>query len=163
MIGKFTEGLKLKNLLTIVLVVSVLVISGCINQGDVIVNRNSSSNGVVYSGNVEKIEVFHFHGNQQCQGCINVGKCAEDAVNEYFQDEQELDLVIFAHVNGDLPENADLVQQYGAAGSSLWIGVYDEDGSFSKEQNINVWYKTSDMEKCREYIKVVIEEKLQGE
>jgi len=109
---------------------------------------------------VEKVEVLHFHGTQQCQGCINVGKCAEDAVNQYFMAEQKSGLVVFAHVNGDLPENANLVKQYGATGSSLWIGVYAKDGNFSKEQNVNVWYKTNDMEKCREYIKDVIEGKL---
>ena len=70
--------------------------------------------------------------------------------------------MVFIHVNGELPENANLVKQYGATGSSLWIGVYGKDGNFSKEQNINVWYKTGDMEKCREYIKDVIVEKLSG-
>lgn len=153
----------MKRIIAIFLLSAVLVSSGCVNQSEGNSVANPEGNTAAYSGNVEKVEVFHFHGNQQCQGCINVGKCAEDAVNEYFQDEQGSGLVVFAHVNGDLPENADLVQQYGATGSSLWIGVYDEDGSFSKEQNINVWYKTSDMEKCREYIKGVIEEKLQGE
>jgi hypothetical protein len=153
----------MKRIIAIFLLSAVLVSSGCVNQSEGNSVANPEGSTAAYSGNVEKVEVFHFHGNQQCQGCINVGKCAEDAVNEYLQDEQGSGLVVFAHVNGDLPENTDLVQQYGATGSSLWIGVYDEDGSFSKEQNINVWYKTSDMEKCREYIKGVIEEKLQGE
>ncbi len=92
-----------------------------------------------------------------------MGRCAEDAVNQYFQDEQESGLVVFGHVNGQLPENAELVKKYGATGSSLWIGIYGKDGGFFKEQNINVWYKTGDMEKCREYLKEVIEEKLKGE
>lgn len=153
----------MKRIIVIFILAAVLVSSGCVNQGDGNSVANPEGSSTSYSDSVEKVEVFHFHGNHQCQGCINVGKCAEDAVNEYFQDEQESGLVVFAHVNGDLPENADMVQQYGATVSSLWIGIYGEDGTSSKEQNMNVWYKTSDMEKCREYIKGVIEEKLQGE
>lgn len=153
----------MKKIIILSFLILVLFSSGCINQGNETVNNNSLGSVDVYSGNVEKVEVFHFHGNQQCQGCINVGQCAEDAVNEYFQYEQKTGLIVFDHVNADLPENAELAQKYEVTGSSLWIGIYYEDGTFSKEQNINVWYKTSDMEKCREYIKGAIEEKLRGE
>jgi len=116
----------------------------------------------VNSWSVDKVEVLHFHGEYQCISCINVGKCAEEAVSDFFSDEQNSGVVYFAHVNGELSENAALVQKYEATGSSLWIGVYNKDGSFSKEQNINVWYKTSNMGKCKEYIKGVIGAKLTG-
>jgi hypothetical protein len=150
-----------KEMIAILVLVCVLLISGCTSQNQSDKTANDPISTLTNDASaVQKVEVLHFHGNHQCQGCINVGKCAEDAVNEYFQSEQKSGTVVFAHVNGDLPENAGLVQQYGATGSSLWIGVYDKDGGFSKEQNTNVWYKTSDMEKCREYIKGVIEEKL---
>ena len=136
------------------------VLSGCTTSQQSNTSVLNQGIAAMPANGVEKIEVLHFHGTQQCQGCINVGKCAEDAVNQYFMAEQKSGLVAFAHVNGDLPENANLVKQYGAAGSSLWIGVYTKDGNFSKEQNVNVWYKTNDMEKCREYIKGVIDEKM---
>lgn len=157
----------MKRVVILILLMGILISSGCVNKGpnenDLVDNsQNQEMSIAIIPSEVEKIEVLHFHGNQQCQGCINVGKCAEDAVNEYFQDEQKSGLVVFAHVNGQLPENSGLVQKYGATGSSLWIGVYNQDGTFSKEQNINVWYKTGDMEKCREYIKEVIEGKMEG-
>ena len=153
----------MKRIIVVFLLIAIMISSGCVNQNEGDSNTNPEGSNTSYSGNVEKIEVLHFHGNQQCQGCINIGKCAEDAVNEYFQYEQKTGLIVFDHVNADLPENAELAQKYEVTGSSLWVGVYAEDGSFSKEHNINVWYKTSDMEKCREYIKGVIEEKLKGE
>lgn len=108
------------------------------------------------------MEVLHFHGTHQCVSCINVGKCAEMAVNTSFAEEARAGTVYFAHVNGDLTENAELVKKYGAAGSSLWIGVYKKDGNFSREQNTDVWYKTSEMNKCAEYLAGVIAEKLEG-
>ena len=158
----------MKKIVILFLLIGVIVSSGCVSHEgdnkDTVANPNSSTtvNDISYSDNVEKVEVFHFHGNHQCQGCINIGKCAEDAVNEFFQYEQKEGMVLFGHINAELPENAELAEKYEVTGSSFWIGVYGKDGSFSKEQNINVWYKTSDMEKCREYMKGVIEEKLGG-
>jgi hypothetical protein len=153
-----------KEMVAILALVCVLLISGCTSQNQ---SDKTANNTITTLANdasaVQKVEVLHFHGTHQCQSCINVGRCAEDAINEYFQSEQRFGILVFAHVNAELPENADLVQQYDPTGSSLWIGVYNKNGSFSKEQNINVWYKTSDMEKCREYIKEVIEGKLKGE
>ena len=158
----------MKKVIVMLLLAVIIVSSGCVNQEEAKsgiksdITEPTTAKGASYSKSIEKVEVLHFHGNRQCQGCINVGKCAEDAVNQYFQKEQESGLVIFKHINGELSENLDIVQQYGAIGSSLWIGVYKNDDIVSKEQNINVWYKTSDMEKCRECIKDVIEEKLKG-
>ena len=145
-------------------IVLVLFASGCtssVNTNDD--NETGNVVSVEQAVQAEKLEVYHFHATRQCQGCINVGKCAEDTVNEYFKNEENSGTLVFAHVNMELPENEDLVRQYGPTGSSLWIGVYDKDGDFSKEQNTAVWYKTGDMEKCVEYIKGVIEEKLRGE
>lgn len=158
----------MKKIIIMFLLVAILISSGCINQEEDNPNTNldiintTTGKNISYSENVEKIEIFHFHGNNQCQGCINIGKCAEDSVNEYFQYEQKEGLIVFDHINAELPENAELAEKYGVTGSSIWFGVYNNDGSFSKEQNINVWYKTNDMEKCREYMKEVIEEKLKG-
>ena len=147
-------------------IVFVLLASGCTSLSNNVNGvadsiDNQTVNEIITD--VNKVEVYHFHVTRQCQGCINIGKCAEDAVNEYFQSEQESGVVVFAHINAELAENVDLVQQYGPTGSSLWFGVYDNSSGFSKEENTLVWYKTSDMEKCSEYIKGVIEGKLQGE
>lgn len=149
-----------------VIIASVMTVSGCVQDttSDVTGNNTfqNSTNSKTRFMAIEKIEVFHFHTNRQCQGCINVGKCAEGAVNEYFNDELKSGLIVFGHINAELSENAALVQKYEATGASLWIGTYGKDGSFSKEQDIDVWYKTSDMEKCTAYLKGVIEEKLKG-
>jgi len=109
----------------------------------------------------EKIEVYHFHGNSQCYSCVTLGEYAEETVKTHFADELETGKIVFAHVNGELPENAELVRKYGATGSSLWIGVYDESG-FHAEQNTNVWYKLNNKNAFMGYLKGVIQEKLGG-
>jgi thiol-disulfide isomerase/thioredoxin len=114
------------------------------------------------SGPVEKVEVFHFHGNQQCASCIAVGDLAEETVNENFKDELASGRLVFAHVNAEQPENADLAEKYGVTGSSLWIGVHDING-FHKEQDIRVWYLINNRDAYSTYLTGLIAKRLNGD
>ncbi|MEM5804789.1 MAG: nitrophenyl compound nitroreductase subunit ArsF family protein [Candidatus Aenigmatarchaeota archaeon] len=140
------------------LLFSVLLVSGCTK------NESGSVSGSAAAGQhdeIEKLEVIHFHGTHQCYACITVGDYAEETVNTYFKDELKSGKISFRHVNGELSENYELVNKYGVTGASLWIGSYHKDGSFSAEQNINVWYKINNKQDYMNYLKSVIESKLQ--
>jgi len=115
------------------------------------------------AGNIEKIEVYHFHGTNQCYSCKTVGAYAEETLNTFFADELESDKIVFGHINIDLPENQELVKKYETTGSSLWIGTYTSNGKFSKEQNNNVWYKIGNKKEYMDYLNGVIEKKLSGD
>jgi len=112
---------------------------------------------------IEKIEVIHFHGINQCYSCVTMGNLAEETINIYFENELKSGKIIFQHLNLDLSENKDKVIKYGSTGSSLWIGTYYTDGSFSKQEDTNVWYKINDKQDYINYLKGVIESKLSGE
>jgi hypothetical protein len=111
---------------------------------------------------VEKVEVYHFHGHSQCSACIAVGKLAEETVNTYFAQELKSGKVVFGHINAQLAENTELAAKYKVTGSSLWIGVYDNNG-FHPEQNTNVWYKINDKADYMNYLKGIIEKRLAGD
>lgn len=111
---------------------------------------------------IEKLEIYHFHGTNQCHSCVTVGNYAEETVYTYFKDELESGIIVFGHINGELPENKDLIIKYGATGSSLWFGTYGKNEYFSAEVNVNVWYKIDDKESYMIYLKDVIEQKLAG-
>jgi hypothetical protein len=113
------------------------------------------------ASSVEKVEIIHFHGTQQCYSCKAVGSLAEETVNTYFSEELKSGKVTFQHINVDLPANSETVEKYGATGASLWIGVYDQNG-FHPEQNINVWYKINNKNEYMNYLKGIIEERLAG-
>jgi len=121
-----------------------------------------TSSGTQISGDIEKIELIHFHATSQCSSCIAVGKLAEETVNTYFANELKSGKITFQHLNVELPENYELAEKYGSAGASLWIGAYYKDGKFSKEENVNVWYKINNKEDYMNYLKGVIESKLSG-
>jgi hypothetical protein len=113
-------------------------------------------------GTVDKVEVYHFHGNHQCASCIAVGQLAEDTVNTYFADELKSGKIVFGHINAELPENRELATAYGVTGSSLWLGTFDENG-FHKEENTNVWYKINNKEAYMDYLKLILEKRLAGD
>jgi hypothetical protein len=114
------------------------------------------------NGTVEKVEVYHFHRDQECASCIAVGELAEKTVNANFRNELASGRLVFAHVNAEQPENAALAAKYEVTGSSLWIGVYDANG-FHKEQDLNVWYLIDDTEAYSTYLSAVLSKRLNGE
>jgi len=143
-----------------ILFVGIIFISGCTTKSPVDGNAALEIKPIL---NIDKLEIYHFHGTHQCYSCITVGAYAEETVNTYFKDEFDKGIIVFGHINGDLTENQELVKKYGATGSSLWIGTYAKNGSFSAEQNTNVWYKIDNKEAYMTYLKGVIEQKLAGD
>ena len=127
------------------------------------INGNATASGEnKLSSAIEKVEVYHFHATRQCYTCKTVGAYAEETVNTYFADELESGKLVFASVNIELPENKALADKYEAKGSSLLIGVYGKDGTFSKQEDTDVWYKIDNKEEYMSYLKNVIEQKFLG-
>ncbi len=87
---------------------------------------------------VDKIEVVHFHATQQCWSCITVGEYALKTIKEKFPEEYSKGMITFQDVNGELPENRDLVIKYQARGSSLFINTIT-DGEDNISEEITVW------------------------
>ncbi|MDD1696248.1 MAG: nitrophenyl compound nitroreductase subunit ArsF family protein [Methanoregula sp.] len=109
-----------------------------------------------------RVEVYHFHGDQQCSTCIAVGDLAEKTVKANFNDELASGRLVFAHVNYNLPENAALAEKYGVTGSALWIGTYDANG-FHKQQDLDVWYLTDNEDAYTSYLSGIITRRLNGD
>lgn len=153
----------LRTLVLASLILLLLAVSGCTDvsshSGEALSTQSSAAGT---NSTVERVEVFHFHGKQQCYSCITVGDLAEKTVNASFKDELASGRLVFAHVNYDLPENAALKTKYNVTGSSLWIGVYDANG-FHKEQNIRVWSLINDKDAYSTYLSGVITKRLNGD
>jgi len=138
--------------------------AGCTSSSKSSVSPQSSTllTDPVNSFSVEKVEVYHFHGNNQCTSCIAVGDLAEKTVTANFKDELASGRLVFAHINAEQPENRALAEKYGVTGSSLWIGVYDANG-VHKEQDIKVWYLIDDEDAYSMYLSGIIAGRLNGD
>ncbi len=125
-------------LLVLAFITGLLILSGgcgC-NKGFILDNQCSVEPALATRASVSPsvIEVYHFHPAQQCYSCQLLGELAEEAINTSFAQEQADGCVIFAHINAELPENADLVFRYGVISSSLMIGYTNETGFHAKNQ-----------------------------
>jgi hypothetical protein len=150
--------------LSIFFIIVLLFTAGCTASSTHLGAATPSASQPAISSNstVERVEIYHFHGNQQCASCIAVGNLAEKTVNANFKDELASGRLVFAHVNYDLPDNAALAAKYGVTGSSLWLGIYDTNG-FHGQQNMDVWYLTGDKEKYKTYLTGIISKRLNGD
>ncbi len=86
----------------------------------------------------EKIEVVHFHGTYQCPACIKVGKYALETIKTEFPEDYAHGKIVYKDVNGNLPENRDIVIKYRARGSSLFINT-TRNGHDNIEEDLTVW------------------------
>jgi hypothetical protein len=154
----------LRSLIPAGLVILLLAVSGCTDTSTHPGSALSAQPSVAGADNstVERVEVYHFHGKNQCTSCIAVGNLAEKTLNDNFKAELASGRLMFAHVNYDLPENAALATKYNVTGSSLWIGIYDADG-FHKQQNLDVWSLTGDKEAYEIYLSGIITRRLKGD
>ena len=91
----------------------------------------------------DKIEVIHFHGTHQCWSCITVGEYALKTIKEKFTEEYKNGTIVFRDINGELPENKDMVIKYQARGSSLFENAITA-GKDNIEEDITVWRLVSD-------------------
>ena len=158
---------------SILLIASLFIFSACVSdnenqqqiqQTNTQTNTNQG-NTIVFPEkvNVLKVEILHFHPKVQCYSCKTLGTYAEETVNTYYSKELNNGRVTFRHINYELPENEQLVLLYKPPGSALCIGVYDDQGHLYIEENIGVWYRIENKDNFTNYMKQLIDMRLNGD
>lgn len=105
------------------------------NVASEIVNKTQTQS---VKNSADKIEVMHFHATHQCWSCITVGEYALKTIKEKFPEEYKNGIIIFRDINGEFPENKDIVMKYQARGSSLFVNAIT-DNQDNIEEDIKVW------------------------
>jgi hypothetical protein len=163
MTGRVTGIGPLHVLVLAGLVISVICLSGCTDQvsspGPVSTVHPSASGT---TSTIARVEVIHFHGDQQCTSCIVVGALANETVHEFFATELASGRVAFRSINYDDPANDKIVKEYHVTGSSLWITLDDDAGSH-KLQDLDVWSLTNDRDRYKAYLSAIIAKRLKGD
>ncbi len=111
---------------------------GPTDNKNISIKSQNSSTTVPAAILAEKIEVVHFHATQQCWACITLGKYALKTIQEKFPEEYQKGTIVFKDINGELPENKDIVIKYQARGSSLFVNAI-VSGKDNIEEDVNVW------------------------
>lgn len=105
---------------------------------------------------IDKIEVFLFHATQRCISCINIGKFAEQTINDNFSEELNSGKIVFREINIDLPENHELAEKFQASGSALFVNTIRGEKDYI-EQDLKVWRLVGNEGEFKSYFKEKIE------
>lgn len=134
---------------TIAIVTGLIVITKVGKTNDT-TGIDQADTTVTQSIKADKIEVVHFHGTQQCWSCITVGEFALRTIQNKFPDDYENGTIVFKDINGELPENQEIVNKFQARGSSLFINAIANDQDNIQEE-IDVWRLVTNEDKFIDY------------
>lgn len=152
-----------RNILPLAILAALLactaLFTGCVSSPD----GAGATTAPPLNGTVTKVEVIHFTAPNQCHSCVVLGDYAEETVKTHFSEELGSGKLVFDHIDVADPQQQEIVERYGATGSSLWLGTYDDQGGFSKEEDIRVWYKLNDKPGYMQYLKTLIGMRLAGD
>lgn len=138
-----------------------LLLTGCGNQTQQNSNDSQADSSSTKSEiKADKIEVVDFHGTNRCYSCEILEKYARETLEENFQNELLNGKITFRSINGELPENRDMVIKYQARGSSLFINTIT-GGKDNIEEEVTVWRLIGDEQKFKTYFKGKLENYLQ--
>lgn len=99
----------------------------------------------------DKIEVVNFFGTQRCVSCLAIGKLTKKTLEERFASELESGKIVFKEINGELPENKEIVVKYQARGSSLFINaIRGEKDNIAED--VTVWRLVNSEEQFMSYL-----------
>jgi len=105
----------------------------------------------------DKIQLYHFHGTNQCWSCVTLGELTQKTLDEYFADELKSKKITYEHINAELPENSRLVQKFKVRSISLMINVVVGEVEQYQEQTDLRRYITNE-----EQFKQALKKKLDG-
>ncbi len=71
-------------------------------------------------------------------------------IKEKFPKEYENGIIVFKDINGELPENKDIVMKYQARGSSLFVNAII-NGKNNIEEDVTVWRLVSNEDQFINY------------
>ena len=137
-------------------VLLLIIFFGCSNELPSNVTKENKTHSV------EKMEIYHFHSDRQCSVCKAIGAYLDETISRYFTKQVGDGEIVYGHINVQSPETKEITNRYGAQGTSLWIGVYDENG-FHSENDQGIWYKLRNKEAFIIYLKNLIEKRLSGD
>lgn len=125
---------------------------------------NSQSNNAlptVEPNNATKILLVKFHGNTQCQSCINLGKFAEATINKNFGEQVQAGSISYRNINVEETPNDELVLKVQPTHASLYM-IVNVDGKERFEELVQAWYYTSDQSAYEAYLTPIINRALEG-
>ncbi len=100
----------------------------------------------------DKIQLYHFHGTNQCRSCVTLGELTQKTLDEFFVDELKSGKITYEHINVELPENSTIAQKFQVRNISLYINSVVGDRE-SYEDQVTLMRYLNNEEQFKNYLK----------
>ena len=113
----------MKNLITNVLILLAFGLGAFTANAQSEENSRASQKGIV--------QVIDFHSTHRCMTCNAIENKTKSTLNKFFKQELDGGRITFRTVNVDDEENAEIAEEFEAAGTALFLNVL-KDGKSTK-------------------------------
>jgi len=96
---------------------------------------------------VDSKSIYYFHGKRRCKTCLSISKLSKETAKKLSTDEKT---IVFHDIDFDDSKNADLVEKFKVAGSSLF--VVDSEGKITDITAFAFTNALNNADKCKEKI-----------
>ncbi len=86
----------------------------------------------------DRVVIYDFHSEHRCVTCIAIEKAVKDVIHKHFEKQFEEGTIEFELLNCESDENKDLVEKYGAFGTTLIVSMV-KDGKEIESDDLTNW------------------------
>lgn len=155
-------------LLFSLLIVSFISLANCTNKDKNTTTNNSehikkaSFNQNIHKASQEqnRVDVYYFHRNKRCHGCVTLEKMMHKALDSLFTDEIASGIVNVKIINVEEDENKKLISKYDVVSNGIMIDLVKDGNSISLKHLVKVWQLKHDALLFNDYVKTQIENAL---
>jgi len=108
----------------------------------------------------DHLAIYDFHNEHRCVTCVAIEDATKEILHKYYQKQMDDGTITFDLYNCEAEENQDLVEEYGAFGTTLAFTVF-KDGEKQEMRDLTNWaFETIDTDKFESGMKEEIQASL---
>lgn len=133
--------MKTIKILSILIVLSGLLFScSSPKKEDNLSDNQSDTNKTIQTNKPVKdhLAIYDFHNEHRCVTCIAIENATKNTLHKFFQKELDDNTITFDLYNCEADENQDLVEEYGAFGTTLTFTIF-KNGEKLEIRDLTNW------------------------
>ncbi|MBU4241123.1 MAG: hypothetical protein KKE79_04985 [Actinobacteria bacterium] len=141
------RGFKAIPSLVLLFLLLVALLAGCCAA-----RKDNGSGSTISKGDVEKVELVHFHPRFRCVSCNNIEKYAREVAGNDFKEQMEDGKLEYRSLEIEDENNRELVDELDVGGSSLYL-IISGDGKRTHREIKDVWLYWDKPDEAKQIIK----------
>ncbi len=111
----------MNKIITIISIIATFVILSCSNPNNTQEKTEKPLTTIQETDSSTRIEVYAFHGTNQCETCKNMKAHTKATLEKYFAEELKSGKIVFQIIDVDDPQNEKIAEKFQATGTALML------------------------------------------